>query len=235
VGIVSPLSIPQQTHLSMPNILYLHGFASGPLSQKGRYFHHQFSIVGGEVHQPDLSEGNFREMTVTSQLKVIDREVRRIEPILIIGSSLGGFLAATYAAMQPELAPRLALLAPAFGIARRLAEQIGDDGLENWKSEGTRPFYHYGERRMMPINYDFYEDALWYDDNPPVSQPALIFHGRRDDVVDPSVAVRFSWGKPNVQLELLDSDHQLLDVLPQLWERLSSFYYESEPSGSGGA
>ncbi len=214
----------------MPNILYLHGFASGPLSQKGRYFHHQFSMLGGDVFQPDLSEGNFREMTLSSQLQVIDREVRRIEPALVIGSSLGGLLAALYASMQPALVPRLALLAPAFGITRRMAEQIGEDGIEQWKQEGNRPFYHYGERRMMPIDYGFYEDALWYDENPAISQPALIFHGRRDDVIDPSVSVQFSWGKPNVQLELLDSDHQLLDVLPEVWERLASFYYESEPS-----
>lgn len=219
----------------MPNILYLHGFASGPLSQKGRYFHHQFSIMGGDVFQPDLSEGNFREMTVSSQLQVIDREVRRIEPELIIGSSLGGFLAAIYAATRPELVTRLVLLAPAFGIARRLAEQIGDDGLAQWKQDGSRPFYHYGERRMLPINYDFYEDALWYDDNPPVSQPTLIFHGRRDDLVDPAVSVQFSWGKPKVQLELVDSDHQLLDVLPELWQRLAAFYHEIEPSGGPGA
>jgi uncharacterized protein len=219
----------------MPNILYLHGFASGPLSQKGRYFHHQFSVVGGDVYQPDLSEGNFREMTLSSQLKVIDREVRRIEPVLIIGSSLGGYLAASYASMQPALVPRLTLLAPAFGFARCLAEQIGEDGLAQWKQQGTRPFYHYGERRMMPINYAFYEDALWYDDNPPLTQPALIFHGRRDDLVDPAVSVQFSWGKPNVQLELVDSDHQLVDVLPEVWERLAAFYYESEPSGGTGA
>jgi uncharacterized protein len=219
----------------MPNILYLHGFASGPLSQKGRYFHHQFSILGGEVVQPDLAEGNFREMTVSSQLKVIDREVRRSEPVLLIGSSLGGFLAATYASLQPALVPRLALLAPAFGIAQRMAEQIGQDGLAMWKEDGNRPFYHYSERRMMPINYDFYEDALWYDENPAFGQPGLIFHGRRDDVIDPAVSVQFAWGKPNVQLELLDSDHQLLDVLPEVWERLASFYYESEPSNRGGA
>jgi pimeloyl-ACP methyl ester carboxylesterase len=88
---------------------------------------------------------------------------------------------------------------------------------------------------MMAINYDFYEDALWYDENPAVSQPALVFHGRRDDVIDPAVSVQFAWGKPNVQLELLDSDHQLLDVLPQVWERLAAFYYESEPSHRRGA
>ena len=39
---------------------------------------------------------------------------------------------------------------------------------------------------MMPLDYGFYEDALWYDENPAVRHPTLIFHGRRDDVVDAS-------------------------------------------------
>lgn len=214
----------------MPNILYLHGFASGPLSQKGRYFHNQFSMIGGDVHQPDLSQGNFTDMTLSSQLKVVDAEVRRLNPILVVGSSLGGYLAAIYASMQPALVHRLALLAPGFGIARRFAEQIGDDGMEQWKQQGTREFYHHGERDMVPLGYGFYEDALWYDENPAVIQPALVFHGRRDDVVDPSLSVQFAWGKPHVQLELVDSDHQMLDVLPELWDRLSAFYYEAEPA-----
>jgi pimeloyl-ACP methyl ester carboxylesterase len=219
----------------MPNILYLHGFASGLLSQKGRYFYQQFSVIGGEVHQPDLAEGNFPEMTLSSQLKVVDREVRRLKPCLIIGSSLGGYLAALYAALQPDLVGRLALLAPAFGIARRLAERLGPEEIERWKREGTREFYHYGERRMMPLLYRFYEDALWYDANPQVRQPTLIFHGRRDEVVNAAVSVQFAWGKPNVQLELVDSDHDLLDVLPELGNRLAPFYHEIEPSSGSGA
>jgi hypothetical protein len=219
----------------MPNILYLHGFASGPRSEKGRYFYQQFSVLGGEVHQPDLAEGNFQEMTLSSQLKVVDRQVRELNPCLIVGSSLGGFLAAIYAARRPELAVRLALLAPGFGIARRLGEQLGPDGIQHWKQQGTREFYHYGERCMMPIGFRFYEDALWYEENPPVTQPTLIFHGRRDEVVNAAVSVQFAWGKPNVRLELVDSDHQLLDVLPELWNRLAPFYYESEPSYGAGA
>jgi hypothetical protein len=219
----------------MPNILYLHGFASGPFSEKGRYFHQQFSVLGGEVHQPDLAEGNFLETTLSSQLKVIDQQVRQLNPSLIIGSSLGGYLAAIYAARRPELPVRVALLAPGFGIARRFAEQFGPDGIQEWKRQGTREFYHYGERCMLPIRFRFFEDALWYEENPPVRQPTLVFHGRRDEVVDAAVSVQFAWGKPNVRLELVDSDHQLLDVLPEVWNRLASFYYESEPSYGAGA
>jgi pimeloyl-ACP methyl ester carboxylesterase len=212
------------------NILYLHGFASGPGSQKGRYLHSQFAVLGGEVHQPDLTEGNFAETTISRQLKVVDREVRRLAPVLIIGSSLGGYLAALYAALQPDLVQRMALLAPGFGIGKRLGERIGEDGVQAWKETGTREFYHYGERRMLPLSFAFYEDAQWHDDNPAVEQPTLIVHGRWDDVVPAQQSVAFAWGKPNVQLELVDSDHQLLDALPELWLRLAAFYHESEPS-----
>ena len=110
----------------MPNIVYLHGFGSGPDSTKGRFFQRNFSMIGAEVHQPDLAEGDFQGLTITGQLAVVDRAVREREPVLLAGSSLGGYLAALYAARHPERVPSLVLLAPAFGFARRWAEQLGE-------------------------------------------------------------------------------------------------------------
>jgi len=213
----------------MPNILYLHGFASGPLSQKGRFFHQQFSMIGADVHQPDLAQGDFQALTLSGQLKVVDQAVQELEPALIMGSSLGGYLAALYAASQPERVRSLVLLAPAFGFARRLAEQLGEQQMKAWKEQGTRQIYHYGEQRMLPLGYQFYEDALWHDENPEVTQPTLIIHGRRDDSVDPSLSVEFAWGKNNVDVQLVDSDHQMLDVLPEVWDKVVAFYHRVGP------
>ena len=71
--------------------------------------------------------------------------------------------------------------------------------------------------------------ATQYEDNPEITQPTLAFHGRLDEVVDPETVLEFSWGKPNVTLELLDSDHQLLDILDMIWERVAVFYQQLEP------
>lgn len=213
----------------MPNILYLHGFASGPLSQKGRFFHQQFEVIGADLHQPDLADGDFQGLTLSAELKVVDRAVRELEPALVIGSSMGGYLATIYAATQPERVPALVLFAPAFALARRVAEQLGEEEMKAWKEQGSRQVYHYGEQRMCPIGYQLYEDALWYDEFPEVRQPALIIHGRRDDDVNPSLSVEYAWGKPNVDLQLVDSDHQLLDVLPEVWEKVVAFYQKLEP------
>jgi pimeloyl-ACP methyl ester carboxylesterase len=48
---------------------------------------------------------------------------------------------------------------------------------------------------------------------PDFSQPALIFHGIRDDVVPVASSRRFAATHPNARLRELDSDHELLDVL----------------------
>ena len=54
--------------------LHLHGFASGPGSQKAAFFRRKFLARGVELRIPDLSDGDFEGLTLTRQLAVIDRE-----------------------------------------------------------------------------------------------------------------------------------------------------------------
>ncbi len=212
----------------MANILYLHGFASSPESAKARYFHRNFALIGGTVHTPDLAP-DFERMTISSQLDVVDQAVRELEPMMMIGSSMGGYLAALYAAKNPETVRRLVLLAPAFACARGMAQDLGPQEMARWKQRGTREVHHHGAMDIVPIGYGLYEDALQHDEFPDVRQRTQIYHGHMDDVVPPQFSVEFSWGRPNVELELVDSDHQLLNVLEFIWEGISVFYQDFEP------
>ncbi len=202
----------------MAEVLYLHGFASGPGSRKGAFFARELAQIGVTVHQPDLNEGDFTGLTLTRQAKLVVRLLEELRPEILIGSSLGGYLAAICAASQPALVPATVLLAPAFGFAGRWSERLGPEAMETWKQTGVTDVYHYGEGRNCPIGYQLYEDALWFTEFPDVKQPTLVFHGKRDDVVSPESSVKFAWGRPNVQVELLDSDHGLTDVLDTIWE-----------------
>jgi len=208
-------------------ILYLHGFASGPQSTKGRYFATQFAQIGAETAMPDLNEGDFRGLTITRQLKLIDRLAQQLRPRLLIGSSMGGYLAALYAAARPELAPALMLMAPAFGFPQRWAERLGAAKLQEWRETGSMEVENYATGRLEPIGYQLYEDAQWHDALPDVQQPTLIFHGLRDETVDPQLSVDFARARPNVRLELLDSDHGLTDQLERMWVDTARFYTES--------
>jgi pimeloyl-ACP methyl ester carboxylesterase len=95
--------------------------------------------------------------------------------------------------------------------------------MEQWRTAGVRSVHHYGDRAERPIAYDLIADGLRYEGYPDARQPTLIVHGRHDTVVDPALSVAFARGRPNVELVLVDSDHQLLDVLDPIWERVGPF------------
>ena len=100
----------------MNRILYLHGFASSPASSKARFFAERMRAAGALIDIPDLAAGDFEHLTISGQLRVIERAAAG-DPVALMGSSLGGYLAALYAARHPEVS-RVVLLAPAFGFAQ---------------------------------------------------------------------------------------------------------------------
>jgi pimeloyl-ACP methyl ester carboxylesterase len=194
--------------------LYFHGFASGPSSKKAGFFRDRIPTL--EV--PDLSAGDFEHLTIGGQLKLIE-DLAVGETVSLIGSSMGGYLAALYAARHPEVA-KLVLMAPAFGFAKRWSEPID---VEAWRKKGFLDVYHYGEKRNRRLSYGLIEDALQYEEFPNFQQPGLIFHGLEDNVVPAELSREFAAAHPNVRLHVLDSDHELLNVLEAIWQAAAPF------------
>ena len=205
----------------MTPVLYLHGFASSPASTKALAFARHLSAAGYTVSAPDLAEGHFERLTVTGQLAVIERAAGG-RPVSLIGSSLGGYLAALFAARHPEV-ERVVLLAPAFGFARLWRDWLGDQGIDQWRRTGFREFFHYGENRSIPLGYQLFADAETYEDFPGFPQPALLFHGARDTDVPPALSHEFAARHPNVRLEILDSDHQMTDRIAYMAPKILEF------------
>jgi hypothetical protein len=205
----------------MGRVLYLHGFASSPASSKARIFKELCAAAGVELEALDLVEGPFRELTITRQLRVVERAARG-EAVSLIGSSLGGYLAALYAARQPEV-ERLVLLAPAFGFARRWAGDLGPEKMAEWERTGVTKVMHHGQGGMAELGWHLMADARLYEEEPAFGQPALIFHGIHDAVVPVEASRRFARGRANVQLREMDSDHQLLDVVEAMWAEIRAF------------
>jgi pimeloyl-ACP methyl ester carboxylesterase len=209
----------------LTRIVYLHGFASGPSSTKARFFREKLEERGAEVSVPDLAEGDFRGLTITSQLRVIER-VCGNEPVSLMGSSLGGYLAALFAGLHPDRVDRVVLLAPGFGFPTRWPERMGAERMDEWKRNGWTPIFHYGTGREEPLGYEMVEDARRYPDAPSFEQPALIFHGVDDAVVPATASVEFASSHTNVTLRLLESGHELTDVLELMWGEVEAFLLE---------
>ncbi|MCX6626869.1 MAG: alpha/beta fold hydrolase [Candidatus Solibacter sp.] len=205
----------------MNRILYLHGFASSPASGKARFFAERLRSAGARIDIPDLAAGDFEHLTISGQLRIIEQAAAG-DPVALMGSSMGGYLAALYAARHPEV-PRMVLLAPAFGFARRWAEHMGADAVAAWRATGSVEVFHYGENRKCRLSYALLDDGSAYEDYPDFHQPALIFHGALDDIVPARYSVEFAAAHPNAHLEILDSGHQLLNVLEYLAPKVREF------------
>ena len=197
------------------SLIYLHGFASGPQSSKAQFFRRRFEELGIAMQIPDLSEGNFEGLTISGQLRVIERMAGGGD-VSLIGSSMGGYLAALYAARHQHV-KNLILLAPAFGFARRWPVMLGEQKVAEWRRTGWLPVYHYGEKIERRVGYELLEDAGKYEDYPDISQPALVFHGRLDNVVPVEYSEEFAARHPQVTLRVMESGHELIDVLEEMW------------------
>jgi pimeloyl-ACP methyl ester carboxylesterase len=204
--------------------MYLHGFASSSKSSKAAFFAGKLAGHGVALEAPDLNEPDFSTLTVTRMLgQVADRIQAGSEPVALIGSSLGAFVAVQAALQHPARVTHLVLLAPALRFAADRMRELGVD-LERWKASHHVDVFHYGYGRVMPVHYEFYQDVRRYDSfNARLAQRVQVFQGTRDVAVEPAEVERWCRAPPGVELHLLDDDHQLLGSLEYIWQQMACF------------
>jgi pimeloyl-ACP methyl ester carboxylesterase len=207
-------------------VFYLHGFASSAQSSKASYFAEQLAPYGISLKRPDFNAPDFASLTMTRMLEQLGREASAVAPtpIVLIGSSLGGALAILAAEKLARSVERIVLLAPAVMFARPGHHLLPPERVDQWRRQNAIPFFHYGYGEERLLNFTFHEDMVGYDVfAASFSQPALIFQGLHDESVDCRTVEQFARTRPNVELSLLDDDHQLLQSLPRIWLEIQRF------------
>ena len=201
-------------------VIYVHGFASSGASGKASYLGERLRARGERFAAPDLNLPDFSTLTITRMIDHVHGLIAaEREPVTLVGSSLGAFVAVNVAAKWPERVRSLILLAPALDL-----RDLGGEQLAAWRESGQLMVFHFAYGRMIPVHYDLYEDARRYDTmNADVRMPILVIQGRRDVVVQPATVEAWSKPRPNVELHLLDDDHQLTASLPVIWDLTSRF------------
>lgn len=150
-------------------VIYNHGKDSIPWGEKPLALAEVARQHGFMFVSPDYQDSNDPELRVS---KLLSMDVSEFQTIILVGSSMGAYVA-TVAAEQIKPVG-LFLIAPAFYL----------------------PGYAHS-------NFN------------PEAAEIEIFHGWRDDVVPPENAWRFSQVH-RASLHMLDADHRLLSVLPQM-------------------
>ncbi len=96
---------------------------------------------------------------------------------------------------------------------------------KNGDATDTLNVFHYGYGRMMPVHYESLRGRARATTRcrRALDIPIQIFQGSRDVAVEPETVERWAAARPNVELHLLDDDHQLIASLDTVWERMAGF------------
>lgn len=202
-----------QGRLACVNV-YFHGFASGPSSRKARALHGAFASQGVPLEVPDLTPGRegFERSTPLSMLGVARGVLGDAPgPHALIGSSLGGYLAALLASADPRIA-RIVLLAPAFRLFERWRERLTEAQLRDWRAGGLEVDHHVTLDRRR-LGWRFHEVASGLTAFPEVRIPALVIAGSRDETVPLADVEAWVERTPTARLVVVDDGHELTGSL----------------------
>jgi hypothetical protein len=210
----------------MIHFIYLHGFASSPQSQKAMAFTKRFAQLGVPLTVPDLEAGDFKHLTISRQLQVIEKTLNASPgtTFALIGSSMGGYLAALTAQIRPDVKAAY-LMCPGFNFIKRwrsaaLSGEIHKEG----ETELIRVF-NYRYNKTMELDLGIFKDAeKWEGIKYDKPVPTRIVHGINDETVDIAESRNFTQNHPWATLEELNSDHGLLSHLEWIIEDCIDFF-----------
>lgn len=210
----------------MTEFIYLHGFASGPGSNKAKAFKKRFDELGISIHVPDLQQGDFENLTLTGQIELVQGIIdkKKDKSFGLIGSSMGGYLASLIAQTR-ESVQALFLMAPGFNFLNRWRKKLDISKT----TDELIPVFHYRYNKEVRLNTYLFRDAETWESLPLDRKiPTFIVHGLHDETIDIEESRNFVREKSFCSLKELDSDHGLLSCIDSIIEDSLGFFNQQK-------
>ncbi len=250
-GMQLPCETPFQIELAQHEVLrgYLHDTGSGPIGvflpgfasdmqgSKSQLLAQHAQRLGRSWLRFDYrgigrSDGDFAGLSISRYLEDVEAILALVapRPLVLVGSSMGGWVATLAAQRYPQRIRALLLIAPAYNFIQDYFAALPTEEQKDWQETGLRHWQlgPYGPR--FPLAFGAVEDAAAYDllRHPPrLAIPTLILHGSADDAVplqrsftfadlasSPSLAIRVL---PGIDHRLQGAERQLLQGVDEVW------------------
>jgi pimeloyl-ACP methyl ester carboxylesterase len=215
--------------------IYLHGFASSPGSHKATIFRNKFTEQGFALNVPDLEGGDFQNMTLTKQIKIVEEIIDKSPgtSFVLIGSSMGGYLSALTAQLREQVCG-LYLMAPGFNFLKRWSDRLGYSVDRHDRFEELISVYHYRYNEDRYLSKEIFRDAVcWEKVDLDRELPCRIVHGINDETIPLAQSRDFVRQHPWCELAELDSDHGLASKVDWIVEDCIKFISDRGFVGSG--
>ena len=205
----------------MHSVLYFHGFASSPNSEKVRNIRELMVTRGIEIHAPDMNAPSFEKLDFEAMVARALEAAAARPPDAIVGSSLGALVALEI--VRRGVRKPLVLIAPAIGVVQFWLGRIADgDPVE---------VYNYARGAMAPIHRAWFEKIGTVEpDRQPPAVPVTVIMGRHDESV-PFDRVEGVWNRwkesgalvPGSRfLEIEEGDHGLVAYADRIADAIAS-------------
>jgi pimeloyl-ACP methyl ester carboxylesterase len=219
--------------------IYVHGFRSDCNGEKAlafaRHAHARgWSWLRFDMRGHGLSDGELGEQNISKGLADLLAvfEYTQGRPVLLMASSMGGWLSLLASLRDPARVRGMVLIAPAFNFVQERFATLPAHVLSAWRRDGSMSFPDDYGNELYSVAFSTLADAEQYDVlNRPVElgMPVHIVHGEKDAIVPLAIVNRFI---DNVRANrlILDvvpgGDHRLTDHIPLIKRHLDRVWQE---------
>lgn len=218
--------------LGFPRVIVVHGFGSDPQRPKAQAALRAATRAGLDSVCWDHNQPLFRTLTVSRVVQqLLERVAAAPGPVVLVGSSMGGFACMLAAAQLARERPAgrlkgLFLVAPAI----RFPELIGTlpaETLQRWRTDGELVHPLAGGTARGPLAVGFLDDALAHPPVPDLPDtpelPIRILHGLLDTVTPFCNSTAYRRGRAHTELKDLPCGHELEGHIDHIEEELLAF------------
>ena len=218
--------------------LFLHGLLSDAEGDKSMSLWHQAearnrSWIRFDMRAHGKSDGIFEQFSISRALEDAKLVMNLFpdRPKFLVGSSMGGWVAAQLATDPSLKVAGLVLIAPAFSFMEQLFGLLEPEQQQQWTDQGVWTFDGEGIDEGFTLSYDAVVDSKQYDLlNRAIDYqcPIRILHGKLDDVVPANQSIIFADGLPgNTDIEvniLPEADHRLSGHIEHILNKVDEIW-----------
>ncbi len=217
--------------------VFLHGFRSDcegakaiALAQHAK--RRGYSWVRFDLSGHGRSDGNFTAFTIKDAVRDALAVLQALapRPVVLVGSSLGGWLSVLAARHAPQQVRAMLLIAPAFNFVQNFLAALPAEELRRWARQGVRRFADPYQATTYTLGYGIVHEIHHFDVlSEPVQLhcPLTIIHGDQDEILPLANTMRFAdrTQAPGLRIEVVaGGDHRLTSALPRMRAELDRIW-----------